>query len=142
MGQVSQHLPDSLLHVPVVGGKTVMAGGKGGEGVTNNLPHSETFPAATNTILLTIPLPATGPGRPGRCSALILGSDTEARGLRLWKFTHVALHVFTFQRRALELKGAIHEVCLGMLCAQRVGVWVQPSVRHGGKPVCTWSRSR
>ena len=57
--------------------------------------------------------------------------------LPTWLYMYLPL-----QKRALELKGAIHEVCLGVLCTQRVGVWVRPSVHRRGKPVCTWSGSR
>lgn len=125
----SQHLLGPLLRFPVGGGKTVMVGGKGAEH-TQQIPRSPLGKTSSshqcNPHHHSSPIPpvptTVGPRRPRPCSALTLGTGHRGPGSTALEIYRRDCTNLSFWKRAPELKGAIHEVCPWVLCAQRVGI--------------------
>lgn len=122
VGAEGQHPADSLLLLPVCGGKTAVVDGDAGGRHRHGAPVLEKLPAATHSgnQPSRVPLPAVGPRWPRPVhGAGLRDADTGSSGkLLAWLRMNLS-----FQKRALELKGAIQAVCWGVPCPQRGSGW-------------------
>lgn len=123
-----QHSADSL---PVVEETVVVDGGEAGRR-RHDAPCLEKLPTATNSS--DRPRPASRRG--AQVAAARARGWPAGRGRRggSGKLLAWLRMNFSFQKRALELKGAIQSVCWGAPCPQRGSGWA-PECRPGkGRP--------